>query len=694
MRVLKLLLLLALAFQLPALAQDADYPTLEALATIDIPPFDHAVMARRMKSKTVDSTPPAEPPAHEIGDREYLWLGFGQDFEPKRSQVELRGMTERVLIWAHTEVEYPKWRAQALARDLERAVLDPVQRLFQFAEPPGADGDPRLFVAMIHDPDGTSLGYFAREDVYPEDLDAYGNGREMMVVNLAWDDDYDFFDEILIEVVAHEYLHILQFHSDLGEELWLDEGLAEYAAYRASKPYLSRAGPHIRADEFLEAPGTGLTQWQAVEERGPKYGAAFIFVMYLTQRFGDDIAARLLTDKANGWQSVVNALGGEAGASADEVFADWVLANYFLDYRRGHGYKELDADLQAPQPSAGYNSFPATHESKLPQYGTDYIAVDVRGADKLLLRLWQDDEARLVNEATPEGDHFYYAVASDKAHNRLTRAFDLSAVNSAWLEFRLWHNLADDLEYGYVTVSGDGGQSWKVLRGIFSSAADVYGKYYVYGYTGRPANWLPERINLSRFAPGRVLVGFEVNSSYATEYGGMAIDDLRIREIDFHDGFETSDESWQAAGWIRTDNRLPSRAWLQAAQDTRDGLQISRALVTGDGELRVDILPGVTQALVAVSPIVPQTSLPTEYELEMYLLDAAGEVMVVSRECTATTTHALNFRAAPNGAKIGLLPQGATVDALDRDGDWYKVDYSGRQGWVHGDYVHTAGKCP
>ena len=59
-----------------------------------------------------------------------------------------------------------------------------------------------------------------------------------------------------------------------------------------------------------------------------------------------------------------------------------------------------------------------------------------------------------------------------------------------------------------------------------------------------------------------------------------------------------------------------------------------------------------------------------------------------------TTTHALNFRDAPNGAKIGLLPQGATVDALDLQGDWFMVFYNGAQGWIHGDYVRKGGTCP
>ena len=68
--------------------------------------------------------------------------------------------------------------------------------------------------------------------------------------------------------------------------------------------------------------------------------------------------------------------------------------------------------------------------------------------------------------------------------------------------------------------------------------------------------------------------------------------------------------------------------------------------------------------------------------------------MSTADECIVTTTHALNFRATPNGEKIGLVPQGAALDALDREDDWFKVEHAGRQGWIHADYVQTAGNCP
>ena len=694
MRTQTLMLLLALFIYSPALSQDADFPTLAALAQLEIPAFSYAEMVGRMSDIDPTHVPPASPPEYAIGARDDFWLSFGDDYEREYVTVELRGMTERVLIWAQTTLEYPNWRAQALANHLESAVLDPMQRLFQFAEPPGVDGDSRLIVAMIYDPDGSQLGYFS--DIYarPKKLQAHGNEREMLVVNLALDDEYDFFDEILIDVVAHEYLHVLHHHSDFGEELWLDEALASYAGFQASKAYLSRSFEHSVADSFLEAPETGLTQWQADEEPSAKYGAGFLFIMHLTQRFGKDIVARLLAEKTNGWQAVDKVLRDEAQVSADDVFADWVLANYFLDAGRGHGYRALDAVLTRPEPSASYNSFPATRQGELPQYSSDYIMVDARGAAMLHLRLSQDPEAKLMAPIANDGKHVYYAVPADMGHNQLTRRFDLSRTSAAHLQYHIWYDLDFDGEYAFVTLSEDEGESWRTLRGRSATSSTAYNDHYQDGYTGRSRYWRAEQINLSKYAPGNILLRFELMSDFATKYRGVAIDNLRIDTIGFHDSFESPDDSWIAEGWIRTDNRLPNNTWLQVAQETRDGIEVSRSLISGSGDLSVDILPGVSQVLVAVSPVVPQTSLPTEYELELNLMNAAGEIMAVSRECTVTTTHVLNFRATPNGAKIGLVPKAAALDAFDREGDWFKVEYAGRQGWIHGDYVHTAGNCP
>ena len=191
----------------------------------------------------------------------------------------------------------------------------------------------------------------------------------------------------------------------------------------------------------------------------------------------------------------------------------------------------------------------------------------------------------------------------------------------------------------------------------------------------------------------RILLRFETYTEVSSTYRGMAIDDLRIDAIRFHDGFERPDEDWVAEGWLRTDNRLPQRVWLQIAQETPDGLRLSRHLMSASGEIIVDLLPDVWSAHVAISPILPRNALPTEYALTLRLFDSAGAPMAAARGCRVRTTHGLNFRAAPHGEKIGLLPQGTTVPALNRRAGWFKVAYDGALGWISGDYVSTRGNC-
>lgn len=680
--------------QLPLLAQNSDFPTLDALANAALPAFDYVDMVDSMSPMDATYAPPESPPAYSLGDRETFNLRHGEDWGQRDYEMELRAQTDRVVIWVQSELSYPQWRAQSLARRVETYVLDAVQKRMKAAEPPGVDGDPRLTIALVNDPDGPYGGYFSRGDARPRKLDADSNQRELVVVNLARDDEYDFFDEIMVDILAHEYTHVLQHHSDLGEENWLDEGLATFVGFQAAKPFLSRSTGHAVADIFLESPDIGLTQWRSVEDKDPKYGAAFLFVMYLTQRFGDEVAPRLLAEPTNGWRSIVTVLREFTDVSADEIFADWVLANYFLDARRGYGYRELDADLTPPSPAVSLNSFPAAHEGELPQYATDYIALDVRGADKLRLRLRQAPVAKLFNAYTGETASFAYAISSDYGHAKLTRAFNLATSRHVWLEFRIWYDLDDELEYVYVSISTDEGESWQTLRGRYAKSSEVYDEFYLHGYTGALRSWRNELVDLSRYAPGEVLIRFELVSEVGAAYGGVAIDDVHIYNLNYHEYFDSFDDDWTADGWIITDNRLPNNTWLQVVQDSGGQLHISRELISGEGELSVELLPGVSHALVAVSPVVPQTGQPTEYELEANLLDAAGEVLRISRECTVTTTDPLNFRAAPRGNKIGLLRKGTVVDGLDRAGDWFQVNHNGALGWVHGDYVIQAGNCP
>ncbi|MDE2635462.1 MAG: immune inhibitor A, partial [Chloroflexota bacterium] len=484
------------------------------------------------------------------------------------------------------------------------------------------------------------------------------------------------------------------YHREVSEEDWLNEALAGFAEYYTSPYGTGNDSVYQLGDIFLQTPEIGLTHLGLSANQRAKYGAGGLFVIYLYERFGNDILARLQAESADSWHSVDKVLRGLAGVSANEVFADWVLANYVGDAERGYGYRFMDPLPTPAQPQVTLSEFPALHEGSLPQFSSQYLTLNVRGADRLALRLTQAAEAALVDTAPAEGDFFYLGISSDSHSSRLTRAIDLRAARSAWLEFRIWHDLYENYEYGYVQVSADNGKTWSILPGKHTLDDKIAGVFYDDGYTGRSGGWLDERISLSRYAGKEILLRFETLSDNLTSYKGMAIDDLRIETIDFHDGFESANSGWIEEGWIRTDNRLPNNTWLQVIQETEADLEVTRSLMTGSGELAVDLLPDVDRVVVAISPVVLQTALETEYALEVNLLDADGNEIVIEFNCQLTTTAGLNFRDAPNGTKIGLVQQGAALWALDRSGDWFQVDYESQRGWIHGDYVTRTGNCP
>ena len=61
--------------------------------------------------------------------------------------------------------------------------------------------------------------------------------------------------------------------------------------------------------------------------------------------------------------------------------------------------------------------------------------------------------------------------------------------------------------------------------------------------------------------------------------------------------------------------------------------------------------------------------------------------------CMVTTTHNLNFRAAPAGDIQGTVPYDVTRTAMARTDDWFQVKYHGATGWISADYVIAAGDC-
>ncbi|MBL8119012.1 MAG: immune inhibitor A, partial [Anaerolineae bacterium] len=139
------------------------------------------------------------------------------------------------------------------------------------------------------------------------------------------------------------------------------------------------------------------------------------------------------------------------------------------------------------------------------------------------------------------------------------------------------------------------------------------------GYTGDSGGWLDEQISLDAYAGRSILLRFEMITDEAKNQPGVTLDDVRIPEIGYATDFENEDDGWIAEGWVRTDNRLPQRTWVQAVQYTDAAVTINRWLVEA-GERLIETLPldpAVKQVVLVVSPFAPVTTVATAYQLHV-----------------------------------------------------------------------------
>lgn len=610
----KLLLALCLVIlNLPIVAQDTPYPTIDALNAVTIPPNDPIDLARRLRGIDSQYTPPVQPPNWKVSDTQFFNVVNSARQQEFVINAELRGMSDNVLLWIETSAPISHELAQQFTELVDASIVQQVQALWGFVEPAGVDGDSRLYILMTTGLDEGIAGYFADNHAYPRAVVPNSNQHEMMVFNLSALGNYDILNPQVLSTIAHEYQHIIRHFRDSNEATWLDEGFSTYTEH-----HVGWDAGRSQVVNFLTHPNVQLNQWVADTMRFPRYGATFLFVDYLAERYGLDVLRMLSDEPSDGWQGLDAVLRQIGDSSADDVFADWVLANYFLDADTGYGYTTLWNDLPSARPLASIVSYPYHTTGQLPQYSTDYYTASNLGdATSLTLTVAQPDYARLIPTTAFEGDMFYYSVATDSSDVTLTRHFDLSDVESATMTFRTWYDIEEFWDYAYVMVSMDEGVTWDILDGTTSRTNNPYNRAYGTGYTGQSFGWVQEAISLDAYVGQAVLIRFEVITDAASIRHGMAIDDLRIDAIRYVDGFETEFDTWDAQGWIRTDNRLPQRTWIQAVQQGGKELTVSRWLTESNGTYTIDLVENVEQVLISISPIAPQSMVDASYTLEV-----------------------------------------------------------------------------
>lgn len=532
--------------------------TLFAIQNAEIPVQDLQDVVRRLKGISGIPRTVAESSFDlTIGTVDDFWVSNVDSNEYFRISATLQYVTDHVYFWIQDGVSFNSGELQQLVEKFERDLYPRTREFFGSEWTPGIDGDPHIYILYASGLGNRLAGYFSSVDEEHPRADEYSNAHELININA---DNIDLGQDYALGVLVHEYQHMIHWNRDRNEDTWVNEGLSELAVFLNGYPVGSDLS-------YIDNPDLQLNDWpDALESTSPHYGAAFLFLTYFLDRFGEMATRELVGDQANGLAGIdhvleqIDARHPQTGEllNADDVFIDWVIASYLKDDQDLGGvytYHNFPGAPQAKITESITNCAQHTINRDVHQYGVDYISIQCDG--DYLLEFEGSSLTQVVPADVFSGDYFLWSNRGDEADMTLTRDFDFRQHQGPLtLTYWTWYDLEEDYDYAFVEVSEDG-ESWEVLITPSGTPEDPSGNNYGWGYNGSSAGWIQEQVDLSKFAGKEVLIRFEYITDAAANGEGMLLDDIAIPEIGYSTSFEDGMHGWQAAGWIRMNNVLP-----------------------------------------------------------------------------------------------------------------------------------------
>lgn len=610
----------------PPVPSDPDI--LEALKT-DIPLRDRYDLASRFLGYSAE--PMASPVEYAVGD---LIPFYVENFSTDQVEVinaELVYIADNVYMWVEEGADY---NARGLAESAEifSSEIIPVNRSYFGMEPsPGIDSDTRLHILNMSQ-SGSVAGYFYSPNEFPERIVPYSNEKEMFFINIA--NTYPGTDYYL-SVLTHEYQHMIHWQTDQNEESWLNEGLSELAAY------LNGFGISGFSYDYLGDTDIQVNSWPSDGNTRPYYGAGFVFNLYFLDRFGQDAMRELIANPLNGMDGVDSTLQSiNAGIDADQFFVDWTIANYINDPSFSGGIYGYTSSGNIPRTSSTMeiDSYPVSDARtySVNQFGVDYISLNEQGT--VTITFDGSDYVQLVpteirdtdNDPSTDDGFAWWSNRGDDSNMRLTREIDLTGVASAELDYDIWYQIEELWDYGYVSVSTDGGTRWIILETPYSTTEDPHGNIYGPAYSGMSADqptanqhgWLHETLDLSPYTGQVILLRFEIITDDAANEPGMLIDNICIEAVGWCDDVEEGEQDWVSEGFVRHNNILPQKFSVVVLSPGKDGgFDVLQMALDDRNSGEITFSVGSTPATLVISGLTRHTTESASYHFSIESAD-------------------------------------------------------------------------
>ncbi|GAP15226.1 uncharacterized protein conserved in bacteria [Longilinea arvoryzae] len=532
--------------------------TLNTLRNAEVPFADLRLEA--MQFKGIPSIPEtvAFPGEFNLGDESTFWVLNTDTNRYSQVKTVLAYKSAHLYFWIEKGLKYDSSDLEKLGDAFENKIYPTDREFFGSEWTPGVDGDEHLYIIYAGNMGENLAGMFSSADSVNPLAYPYSNGHESFFLNAdttGLDENYTY------GVLAHEFQHMIHWYRDRNEETWLSEGFSELAVY------LNGYDVGGFDSVFLSQPSTQLNNWpDNSDSDGANYGAAFLFVNYFLERFGEEATQRVVASPLNGLESIDQVLedlkatypDSDQPYRADDLFADWVVANAVndptLDDGR-FGYSPYQLPFEARSTDELRDCLGGWQANTVNQYGTNYI--DLACSGQRTLDFEGASQVDLLPEDPHSGDYAFWSNQGDESQMLLSHSFDLTGVSGpVEFDYWTWYDIERDYDYLYLQASEDG-TNWTILTPPTCTDSNPTGANYGCGYNGSSSGWIEEKVDLSAYAGKKIWLRFAYVTDAAVNGEGMLLDDVSIPAIGYHSDFESDNGGWQAEGFARIQNRLP-----------------------------------------------------------------------------------------------------------------------------------------
>jgi len=277
-----------------------------------------------------------------------------------------------------------------IAKEFDETIYPKVTETF--GNEPDRDGDPKIFILLTEIRDSESQnpledilwGYFSPFTAYKL------MKKDIITIDAIIDNPL-----CIPPNIAHEFQHLIhskKYVDEFGEisitreneESWIDEGCSLYAEYIC----YGIAPLETRITLFLNDPDKPLVTSGIIN-----YGAQFLFILYLSEKYGD-LAGKtgFLKDLMNcsdvgieGIMKTLSRYGYEV--NFEDIFENWILANYFGSNNAVNRLYRYDT-IGLPRINATQRIYPYTINKLKPVIGNvnvwaaDYIEIEVSSIEE------------------------------------------------------------------------------------------------------------------------------------------------------------------------------------------------------------------------------------------------------------------------------------------------------------------------